>query len=199
MENKTVTLKKYKPNIFIKIGATLNIIFASLFSVIGFTSFITIPAIVFNAFLFQTKVSEKKYWGTVRIIPIILSFIIGLLMILIIFFSSEFLFRMYNAIVDSINVAMFWTNNKLSHQDKDFNIFLWLKILFVVVSLLGNSFILIGWYKGKIMMISESESTNKKDVKAKIKKEKIKRNTEKIKNKTIKTQEKTEKIKNKEK
>lgn len=173
MENIEVNLKRYRPNIFIKIGASLNIIFASLFSVLGVTSFITIPAIVFNSFLFSTRISEKRYWGTIRILPMVLSFIIGILMIVIIFFASDLIIRMYNTIINMANDLIFWkSNDSFKTKDPYDQIFLWLKILFVVVSLLGNFFILIGWYKGKSILISESKSTNKKDIKKEKKLEK---------------------------
>ena len=158
-----VTLKLYRPNIFIKIGASLNIIFAAVFSVIGFTSFITIPAIVFNSFLFSSRVSDKRYWGTIRIIPIILSLLIGVLMFMTIFFASTLIYRMYNGIADVVNTVVFWSNGVLRKLEPNETVKKWFNISFIIVSFLGNIFILIGWYKGRTIATIETLSSEEKE------------------------------------
>ena len=74
---------------------------------------------------------------------------------------------MYNAIIDTANILLFWQKNSISKLVIGQKTILWLEIIFAIVSLLGNVFILIGWYKGKGMMVIESDPTKKKDIKNK--------------------------------
>lgn len=150
--------KIYKPNIFIKIGATFNIVFACFFSLLGITSIITIPTIVFNSFLYFSKTANKRYWGFTRIIPIILSLILSIVMFSTFFFVTHLTFRLYNGLAEFLDILVFWNpENILTPLDNSEDLTNIMKAMFFIVSILGNIFILMGWYKG-IEIYTQSSS-----------------------------------------
>ena len=108
--NDSLNTKKvisYRPNFFIIIGASINIFFASIFSVLLITVVITIPTIVFNAMLFHPKISNKRYIGVTRIIPVLLSLTIALFMLFVSIYGSEAIINIYNGTASFINTIAF--------------------------------------------------------------------------------------------
>ncbi len=175
MENKIrknnsdeVTLNLYKPTIFIIIGATFNIVFASLFSIFLVTVIITIPTVVFNALLFIPRVNTKRYWAAWRIVPVVLSFTLAFIIFAGFFFGASYAIRIIDDLINFIDkYILFWTeywpDDLLSSSEK---LQFW-KVLFnasfLTVACVGNVLILIGWYKAKpIGEIKKPENKRRK-------------------------------------
>ncbi len=143
----------YRPNFLIIIGAILNIIFASFFSVLLITVVITIPTIVFNAMLFNPRISNKRYIGITRIIPVILSLAISIFVLFISVFGTAAILTIYNGVADVVNTVAFWEDgNVIKEFQNEDQVETWTRILFLIFAFGGNVFILIGWYKGKTLI-----------------------------------------------
>ncbi len=163
----------YRPNFLIIIGASINIIFASIFSVLLITVVITIPTIVFNAMLFHPKISNKRYIGVTRVIPVILSLGISLFLLLIAVYGSDAVLNIYNGVADFVNTLTFWDSNGImSRFNNEEQINLWIKIIFIIFAFGGNLFILVGWFKGRTLIEINNDNFNQTNLHKKGKRKK---------------------------
>ncbi len=157
-----VALKKWKPNILIKVGVGLNIGFAALLSIPIVTLPITITAIVLNALLLIPVVDTRRYHAYWRWVPIALNIFLTLLILFIVVFSVTSLQNVLDGLVELIDkYVIFWKK-----FEKGINITGWLKVFEIVLLSLGCSgsvLIILGWYRGvKIGMIELTEEEQNK-------------------------------------
>lgn len=164
MENKTkkVSLKKWTPNLMIKIGVSINIIFCALLSIPVVTLPITITAIVLNGLLLVPRVDTKRYYAIWKFIPVVLVLILTLIVGFIVIFSVTSLENVLNGFVDFINTyIIFWTKEQ---KVSNINITAWLEIFEIVIftcGASGSTLIILGWYKGREIGVIEVEDKSK--------------------------------------
>lgn len=161
----TKTLNAYSPSIFIIIGASFNILFASLFSILLVTVVITIPTIVFNALLFVPRVNTKRYWAVWKIVPIVLSFFLAFIIFAGILIGAEWIINIIEQIFEFVDkFILFWHDyfepEFISSSEKLELIKIIFNSLFLFIALTGNVLILLGWYKAK--PIGEVQKIDKK-------------------------------------
>ncbi len=164
-----VALKKWKPNLLIKIGVGLNITFAALLSIPVFTLPITIPAIVMNALLLIPIVDTKRYHAYWRWIPIALVLMLTAVIVTAVVISVLAINSLWMLFSNFMNTIIFWTD--LNWIDRlDF----WLDTFAITLTAIGSSgsvLIILGWYKGqKIGMIELTEDDLEKYEKKQMKK-----------------------------
>lgn len=151
-EEKEIKLSIYKPTIFIIIGVTFNIIFASIFSILLVTVVLTIPTIVFNALLLIPRVNTKRYWAAWKIIPIVLSFLLTFIVFAGIIVSANYMIDLINDFIQMIDKFIlfwndYWPNDWSIASDSIKAAEIILNWSFFSVAIVGNALILFGWYK----------------------------------------------------
>ncbi len=142
-----VALKKWKPNILIKIGVGLNVAFAALLSIPVVTLPITITAIVLNSLLLIPVVDTKRYHAYWRVVPIALNILLTLMILFIVVFSVTSLQNVLDGFIEMIDkYVIFWKK-----MDGTIDISSWLSIFEIVLLSIGCSgsvLIILGWYRG---------------------------------------------------
>lgn len=143
-----VMLRKYKPNTFIIFGVIFNILIASVLSIFLPLVVITIPAIILNSLLLIPRVNTKRYWAVWKIIPIILSFILGFIVLIIVILVLASASSAYESFSQFIDTIVFWDGsaNVLPAWNSVDDIRIYAEVILITASLLGNIFLILGWY-----------------------------------------------------
>ncbi len=146
-------LYRWKPSIFIRVGATLNIVFCSILSMLVFTLPITIPAIVLNALLlFPVIDTQNKRKLLPKIIPCALTIFLASIIAIIIFLSITSIEGLLNWFINIINNYVFFWRKEATVDIVDFSFWSDLAIGIVVgLGIGGAVLVLLGWYSKSVI------------------------------------------------